>query len=81
MGYREVEGILNGSTEVGPGLLCAGEDWGTVSDPSRLTGSAESWNRTARQDLGPKWRGGNGGVPDLHHHLSLPKKSPTDCKM
>lgn len=35
----------------------------------------------ARQDLRPKWLGGNGGVPDLRRLQSLPKKSPTDFEM
>lgn len=38
MGYREEEGMLNGSTEVGPGLSCTGGDGGPVSDPSLLLG-------------------------------------------
>lgn len=54
---------------------------GTVSDPSRLAGYAGRWSRSERQDPGPKWRGGNGGVPDLHHHLLLLEKSATDYKM
>ena len=50
MGYSEEEGMLNGSPEIGPGLLCpggeaAGVGWGggaagAVSDLRSLLGSA-----------------------------------------
>lgn len=48
MGYSEEEGMLNGSPEIGPGLLCPGGDGagggggagGAVSDLRSLLGSA-----------------------------------------
>lgn len=78
--------MLNGSTEVGPGLLCTGGDACACVcmcvRPSQLPGAPPeaSPGLEARQDLRPKGLGGNGGVPDLRLP-SLPKKSPTDFEI
>lgn len=73
---------MNGSTEVGPDLLCTGGDACVSQTVSAPAGPAEaSPGLEARQDLRPKWLGGNGGVPDLRRLQSLPKKSPTDFEM
>lgn len=66
--------MLNGSTEVGPGVLCSVclSVRHTFAGPG---GPPEAGPRLERrQDLGPKWLGGNGDVPDLHHPPAPPAK-------
>lgn len=78
--------MLNGSTEVGLGLLCTGGDvcvrpcvCRTFAGPASPPEAGRGFE--PRQNLGPKWLGGNGGVPDRHHLPPLAQKSPADSEM
>lgn len=81
MGYSEEEGTLNGSLEVGPGLLCPGGDGGCGVRPSQFPGVR--LRLVGDCALGPgsyrTWR--EWWRPGTSPPTPLPKKSPTDSEM